>query len=563
MTADHEQHGPGARSRDEGRQSESGEHGAHAAMSMPKEDELRPEVTQLQQLRLLQATLWPAFEQELAEQRKHDAEAQRLMDTDPQGHIEMMRMPQEHKALIRELPTQLLREEAKLYERIAPASEAERAKSRPEPGIVMTGHIRMERWTQAALLSLGAWLVASPSALGYRSVVLAWSDVVGGLLVIALAALALAGRGWAPWANSIVGLWVMLAPLVLWAPDAAAYANETLAGALVVTFALLVPMRMEMEGPDVPVGWTYSPSSWLQRAPVIALAFVAFYLSRYMASFQLGHIKSAWDPFFGDGTERILTSDVSRAFPVSDAGLGAYAYMIEILSGFMGDARRWRTMPWMVALFGIAVVPLGIISTVLIILQPLAVGAWCTFCLISGALMLIMVALSLDEIVAMVQFLIQSKRAGRSAWRTFWLGGDVASRLNEDVLLTRRKGGGWRQMIWGSSVPWNLLLAAFVGVWLMAAPAALGSVSPAAHSDHLLGALVVVVAVVAMAEVGRAARFLTVLLALAIIAAPWVLPGASLVARANDLAAGLIVIGLSLRRGPIRDCYGAWNRYVV
>jgi hypothetical protein len=200
---------------------------------------------------------------------------------------------------------------------------------------------------------------------------------------------------------------------------------------------------------------------------------------------------------------------------------------------------------------------------VLIILQPLAVGAWCTFCLISGALMLIMVALSLDEIVAMVQFLIQSKRAGRSAWRTFWVGGDVLPGLKEDVLLTRREGGGWRQMIWGSSVPWNLLLAAFVGVWLMAAPAALDSVGLAAHSDHLLGALVVVVAAVAMAEVGRAARFLNILLALAIIAAPWVLPGASLLVRLNDLAAGLIVIGLSLRRGPIRDRYGAWNRYVV
>ena len=71
---------------------------------------------QLQRLRLLQVTLRPVFEHELAEQSKHDTEVQRLMDTDPQGHIEMMRVPQEHKALIRELPTQLLREEAKLYE---------------------------------------------------------------------------------------------------------------------------------------------------------------------------------------------------------------------------------------------------------------------------------------------------------------------------------------------------------------------------------------------------------------------------------------------------------------
>ncbi|MEO6325505.1 MAG: vitamin K epoxide reductase family protein [Thermoanaerobaculia bacterium] len=535
----------------------------HGDMSMADLDEPRPEVTKLQRLRLLQATLKPVFEMELAAQRQHDASAQKLMERDPEGHIEMMRMPQEHAALARELPAQILREEAKLYTLLAPGLEADRAKILQEPGVVMAGHIGTERWTQAALLSLGLWLAASPFALGYRSVTLLWNDVAAGLLVIALATFALSGRRWAPWANCLVGLWVMFAPLAFWAPDAAAYANETLVGALIVTFSILVPMRMKMDGSDIPVGWTYSPSSWLQRAPTIALAFLAFYLSRYLAAFQLGHIQSVWDPFFGDGTRRVLTSEVSRAFPISDAGLGAYAYMIEILSGFMGDARRWRTMPWMVALFGIAVVPLGIISTVLIILQPLAVGAWCSFCLISGALMLVMVALSLDEIVAMIQFLVQSKREGHSVWRTFWVGGNAPVRLKDDILLARPEGGGWRQMVWGTNVPWNLLCVSLAGIWLMMAPAAFLSASPAAHADHLLGALVVVVAAIAMAEVGRAARFLNIILALGIIAAPWVLTGASTLARWNDLVAGLIVIGLSLRRGPIRERYGSWNRYIA
>ena len=74
----------------------------------------------------------------------------------------------------------------------------------------------------------------------------------------------------------------------------------------------------------------------------------------------------------------------------------------------MGDPRRWRTMPWMVALFGFMVVPLGIVSVVLIMLQPVVVGAWCTFCLLSALFMLIMVALSLDEVIAMLQFLLQT-----------------------------------------------------------------------------------------------------------------------------------------------------------
>lgn len=285
-------------------------------------------------------------------------------------------------------------------------------------------------------------------------------------------------------------------------------------------------------------------------------------MARYMSAFQLGHIASAWDPFFGDGTVRILTSEVSRAFPISDAGLGAYTYMIEILSGLMGDERRWRTMPWMVALFGIAVVPLGITSVVLVVLQPLAVGAWCTLCLASALLMLIMAALSLDEVIASLQFLVHSKRAGRSVWVMFWHGGNLPERI-ADAGLSRREAGAWTAMFGGATFPWTLVASTLLGVWLMASPDIFNSVGGAADSDHLLGALVAVVAVTAMAEVARAVRFLNILLALGIIAAPWVLAGASLAAALNDLAAGVLIIVLSLPRGQIRDRYGGWNRYIV
>jgi hypothetical protein len=64
-----------------------------------------------------------------------------------------------------------------------------------------------------------------------------------------------------------------------------------------------------------------------------------------MAAYQLGYIDSIWEPFFsgvaGNGTQTILTSDVSKAWPISDAGLGAATYLIEVLSTFMGDQRRW------------------------------------------------------------------------------------------------------------------------------------------------------------------------------------------------------------------------------
>src|SRR3984893_6202057 len=144
-----------------------------------------------------------------------------------------------------------------------------------------------------------------------------------------------------------------------------------------------------MDENTVPPGWTYSPSSWLQRVPIIALAFFGYLVARYLAAYQLGHIGTVWEPFFsGDnsknGTEYIITSDVSRAWPIPDAGLGATSYMIEALMGAMGTATRWRTMPWMVTFFFILVVPLGGVSIFFIIIQPIVIGTYCTLCLIDA-----------------------------------------------------------------------------------------------------------------------------------------------------------------------------------
>ena len=518
-------------------------------------------IAHLQEMRVVQAVLAREYDREIADQRSHDAHAQHLMDTDPKGHIEMMRPHQERKALVRELPTALLGHEAELYEEIE--------RLRPEPdvkelehGPLMAWHVLAEHWVHIAVMPLGAWLIFSPAALAYRSPALAWSDGISGALVIVFAALSMRRLAWAPWANALVGLWVAFAPLLLWAPTPAEYANDTLVGMLIAAFSVIIPMRSEMPGPEVPPGWTYNPSTWAQRAPVIVLATLSFFLSRYMASFQLGHIPGAWDPFFGGGTEMVLTSAVSRAFPVSDAGLGAYTYVLELLSAVMGDARRWRTMPWMVAMFGIVVVPLGITSTVLVMLQPIAVGAWCTLCLITALFMLIMVAVSLDEIVAMIQFLIIGKRAGRSTWRLFWTGGDLPKPV-EDIGLSRRPAPGLAGMLWGASFSWRLLASALVGVWVIAAPWVFGTRGPAFTFESVLGALAVVIAFVAWAEVTRAVRLLNMLIGLTVAVGIWFLADVSLAARASALVAGLLLIGLSVPRGPLRDRYGGWDPVIV
>ena len=416
-----------------------------------------------------------------------------------------------------------------------------------------------------AAIILGAWLITSPFSLGYRSMALTWSDAISGTLVILFAAITLVRRSpWAPWASSLVGVWLLFAPLVFWAPTAAAYVNDTLAGALVIAFVLLMPgmpgMRM-LPGPAAPPGWSYNPSTWPQRAPIIALAFLGFFLSRYMTAYQLGYIDTIWDPFFGEGTERVLTSEVSRAFPIADAGLGAVAYMVEALMGFMGDRQRWRTMPWMVTFFGILVVPLGIVSITLIILQPVAVGFWCTPCLIAALAMLIMIALTLDEVVAMGVFLVLARREGQSVWRAFWLGGTLAA-VDPDERPARPDVVSPRAMVWGVALPWNLLASVAVGLWLMAAPAVFGTTGRIAHSDHLVGALVVTVAMTALADVGRAVRFINVLFGAWFIAAPWVLGGATTASAWNNVLAGAALILLSLPCGPVGERYGLWQRFI-
>lgn len=430
-------------------------------------------------------------------------------------------------------------------------------------------------WTNFTVISLGLWLTSSPFTFGYASQKMIWSDVISGALLIFFAALALSPRFdfVGRWSVSLVGAWLQFAPLVFWAPTAAAYLNDTLVGAIAITLSILVPMmpgmahHMEMmkSGPEIPPGWTYNPSSWHQRAPMIVAALLGWLISRYLAAFQLGYIQTVWEPFFGNGTEKVLTSEVSKMWPISDAGLGAAAYTFEMLMAWMGGKTRWRTMPWMVTFFFILVVPLGVTSIVLVVLQPVAVGYWCMLCLATALIMLVMIPFTVDEVVAMGQFLKQSKREGKPFWRTFWVGGTLNSE-NPDQ-RTPRYGAPMKKQFpaaaWGVAAPWNLLASAALGIWLMFAPAVFGSESRMADNDHLVGALIATVAVIVMAEVIRAGRFLNVLLGAWIVLAPWLLSGATRGAKWNDVVAGIVLIVLSLPRGRIKERYGSWDRMIV
>jgi uncharacterized membrane protein len=439
---------------------------------------------------------------------------------------------------------------------------------------MIRAHHEKMLWTTLTSILLGVWLVVSPITVRYGSPALAWSDGVTGALIVAFGLLALSPRlDLARWGICIAGIWLLLAPVVFWAPTPYEYLNDTLVGALAIALSVLVPMMpgkahhmaMMAPGPEVPPGWSYNPSSWLQRAPMIALAFISFFLARYLTAYQLGHVDWVWDPFFGAGTVAVLGSEVSRAFPISDAGLGAFTYVIEALSGYMGGKTRWRTMPWMVLMFGVLVVPLGVVSITLIILQPVSVGAWCTLCLGTAGLMLAMIPLAVDEVAAMGLFMWLAYKAGKPLWRTFWVGGTLDER-NEDGRTPRLTALPSRlapAMAWGVTLPWTLIVSAALGLWLMAAPAVFDTGGRAADSNHIVGPLATTFAVIAMGEVTRAARYVNVLLGAWIVAAPWLLGGAGMAAAVNNAAVGVALILLSLPRGHIRERYGLWDRYVV
>jgi hypothetical protein len=173
--------------------------------------------------------------------------------------------------------------------------------------------------------------------------------------------------------------------------------------------------------------WDYNPSSWRQRIPIAALAIVAFVISAYMALYQWKIIGDVWDPVFGEQSKRVLDSQTSetmrRWFGIPDAALGALAYLGDAIFGLAGSTRRWQDRPWLVVLFGLDVIPLGIVSIVLVAMQSTVVGFWCFLCLVTAAISVALIILSYDEVWSSLLYLgrlWQRRRSPLTVWRAFW-----------------------------------------------------------------------------------------------------------------------------------------------
>jgi hypothetical protein len=417
-----------------------------------------------------------------------------------------------------------------------------------------------EKKNRIALLTiaLGFWLIALPLTFQYQGHSVPLSDIVSGLSLVVFGLFSLApARTWSAWAVGFVGVWLQMAPLIFWAPNALMYVNDTLVGALAIILSFLLAKKEgSVNVSDIPAGWSYNPSSWIHRIPTIALAMLCWFFSRYMAAYQLGYIDSIWDPFFTEGTWHVITSKISKSFPVSDAGMGALCYTLESLLGWQGNSRRWANMPWLVFAFAFLVIPVGIVSVTLIILQPVVVGFWCSWCLATAASMLLMIVLTAGELAAVLQFLREVKQRGDSAWSIFWKGGNPA----QAGVPTRPRSRAKDALPWGFTLPWNLLACIALGIWLMASPSILGMPRGLATSNFILGPMIAAFSIIALAEVFRSVRYLNILFGGSLILAPWLVALPSTGSIANNLIVGLLVIAFAFRKGKIAEKYGAWER---
>ena len=171
---------------------------------------------------------------------------------------------------------------------------------------------------------------------------------------------------------------------------------------------------------DIPPGWSANPSRWTKRLPLVALAAIGCGIALYLALYQWHVFAQVWEPFFGNGAERVLHSSLSRLLPIPDAALGVIGYLLDVAGGLIGGRRRWQTMPWIVLAFGLTGCGLGLVSMLLVIFQPVLFDGWCTLCLASAAISINLVGPALDEVLATLQYLQWEHARGHSLWHVFW-----------------------------------------------------------------------------------------------------------------------------------------------
>lgn len=132
-----------------------------------------------------------------------------------------------------------------------------------------------------------------------------------------------------------------------------------------------------------------------RRALIAGLALAGLAIAVYLTLYQLGIVPTVWEPFFGDGSRKVLHSPISRLLPVPDASLGAAGYLVEIVAGLTRKTVLFFVVAAAMALFGL----------LLAAAQAFWLHAGCTLCLGSAGISVGIAGLAWREVMASVRYL--------------------------------------------------------------------------------------------------------------------------------------------------------------
>ena len=308
---------------------------------------------------------------------------------------------------------------------------------------------------------------------------------------------------------------------------------------------------------QIPPGWSYNPSAWRERWPLLILAAIGFLAALYTALSQLGVFPTMWDPFFGSASSYAVThSALSRLLPIPDGVFGVIGYVFDLVFGALGGENRWRARPWAVLIFAIVIVVLGIVSLVLTITQGAVIGQWCTVCLISAAVSTLILGMGIGEALASLQYLARvfMELGFPAAWRALWGTGRARRRDPEEA--------GWAPAI---ATPrrnappdfarWLQIIAIVLGIWLMVSPSVLPSTAQGAGVARIGGPLAIWVGVLALRGVTRPFRAFNVATGMFLAITPWVVSNTGPLILSSVLV-GWALIVISMPRGAVRERTG-------
>jgi hypothetical protein len=163
----------------------------------------------------------------------------------------------------------------------------------------------------------------------------------------------------------------------------------------------------------IPPGFDHNPTTYRRRARLAVLAFAGLLVAGYLTLYQWD-AWPVWDPFFQ--AEKVL--DLTK--PVPDALAGVAAYGAELLLLALGGEDRWRRLPWACLALGAVLATGAVVSIALIILQPALTGTFCTLCLVSAVLSLVLFALGIGEARAAWQHVRRELARGTALGDAVW-----------------------------------------------------------------------------------------------------------------------------------------------